>query len=254
MIQTPLIEISVELHNTLCCTVIQTPSLCAYKCSITQWTLLAFDGCLPSTVSTPEADGRAATNHSSCWQREATTHNAHILNSIRISPFPSPPIPNLEGSSLNPRAVIGGGRSGAFTPYRQVSKRQKSSPISVSFQIQYCTRNSSLVITTLPHPFLPCVCVCACVRVFTQSESSGAITDSITGSYQSPVLDTSSSTSITGEMPHLLRAAGKKDSPVSIVTFGQRRRVRNILASNELATTPSHEFEVGFMFIIGVLA
>ena len=48
-------------------------------------------------------------------------------------------------------------------------------------------------------------------------------------------MDTSSSTSIAGEMPRFLCGNTKKSSPVSIVTFGPRKGHNAI---------PSHEVEV----------
>lgn len=96
-----------------------------------QWTLLAFDAAYPlppSMLATPP--GHIPSNS---WQR-GSTRNTQIMSSVRISPFPSPAptLPSGEGGPLNYAGGIGG-RRGAFTPYRQVMKRQKySSPVIVS--------------------------------------------------------------------------------------------------------------------------
>ena len=79
--------------------------------------------------------------------------------------------------------------------------------------------------------------------LYVQSESSGAVTDSLPASCNSPYLETSSSTSITGgEMPRLFQG-GKTNMPGSIVTFAQKKRASQLLTSNE-TTIPSQQFEV----------
>ena len=103
-----------------------------------QWTLLAFNVSNSSTPSPPLSSSTSPSlpmkGHSSSWRRR--DNNPHILSSIRNSPFPSPPAPNLEGP-FNSRAVIGG-QPGAFTPYRQViTQNFKCSPVLVRKSISY---------------------------------------------------------------------------------------------------------------------
>lgn len=74
------------------------------------------------------------------------------------------------------------------------------------------------------------------------------MTDSLAASCQSPVLETSSSTSIAGEAPRIFLGAKKRNSPVSIITFGQKKRAYQLLTSSEVVT-PSHEVEVRLLIL-----
>lgn len=97
-----------------------------------QWTLLAFDmypqhKLSASNSSSPSPNAMENTLPYG-WHHTAT--NPQIVQSIRISPFPSPPVSEVHKPSSNKVRISEG--SGAFTPYSMLKRHLKTSPVIVS--------------------------------------------------------------------------------------------------------------------------
>ena len=126
----PCLPLTYTHIHSPCCTL-----YCACYLSL-QWTLLVFDmypQLRPSTFtsfSPSNAVDSMPSYMGSSWNHAAT--NPQIVSSIRISPFPSPPVSEIGQPTSSLKIRIGEG-SGAFTPYNMFKRHFKTSPAIVSF-------------------------------------------------------------------------------------------------------------------------